>query len=142
MKLVDLNVLLYVVNEDAVYHQASLDWWEETLQGDEPVGLAWVVLLGFLRLSTNPAIFPSPLDSETALAKVGTWLSLDQTRLVRESDDHWHLLRSLLAETGSAGNLITDGHLAALAISHGATLVSFDNDFSRFPGLRWESPPR
>ena len=140
MKLVDLNVLLYVVNKDAVHHQASLDWWEETLQGDEPVGLAWVVLLGFLRLSTNPAIFPSPLDSETALAKLGTWLSLDQARLVRESDDHWHILCGLLAETGSAGNLTTDGHLASLAISHGATLVSFDNDFARFPGLRWESP--
>jgi len=142
MKLVDLNVLLYIVNKDAAHHQASLDWWEETLRGDEPVGLAWVVLLGFLRLSTNPAIFPHPLDSETALATVGHWLALDQARLVQESDDHWHILSSLLAETGSAGNLITDGHLAALAISHGATLISFDNDFSRFPGLRWESPPR
>jgi len=140
MKLVDLNVLLYIVNEDAVHHQVSLDWWEETLQGDEPMGLTWVVLLGFLRLSTNPLIFPHPLDAETALAKVGNWLSLDQTRLVQESDDHWHILSRLLAETGSAGNLITDGHLAALAIACGATLVSFDTDFARFPGLRWESP--
>lgn len=60
MKLVDLNVLLYIVNEDAVHHRASLDWWQETLQGDEPLGLAWVVLLGFLRLTTNPTIFPPP----------------------------------------------------------------------------------
>jgi len=142
MKLVDLNVLLYVINEDAVHHQASLDWWEETLQGDEPVGLAWVVLLGFLRLSTNPAIFPHPLDADTALAKVENWLSLDQTRLVQESDDHWHILTELLETTGTAANLTTDGHLAAIAISHGATLVSFDNDFARFPGLRWESPSR
>jgi len=141
MKLLDLNVLLYVVNEDAVHHHVSLDWWEETLQGDEPVGLAWVVLLGFLRLSTNPVIFPHPLDTETALAKVGNWLSLDQTRLVQESDDHWHILTELLEKTGMAANLTTDGHLAAIAISHGATLVSFDNDFARFPGLRWESPP-
>lgn len=141
MKLLDLNVLLYVVNEDAVHHQASLDWWEETLRGNEPVGLSWVVLLGFLRLSSNPATFPHPLDSETALAKVGAWLSLDQTRLVQETDDHWHILSDLLSKTGTAGNLTTDGHLAALAISHGATLVSFDHDFARFPGLRWESPP-
>ena len=77
----------------------------------------------------------------TALDKVDTWLSLDQTRLVQETDDHWHILQDLLAETGPAGNLTTDAHLAALAISHGATLVSFDNDFSRFPGLRWKSPP-
>ena len=140
MKLVDLNVLLYVVNEDAVHHQTTLDWWEETLHGDGPVGLTWVVLLGFLRLSTNPAIFPSPLDSETALAKAETWLSLGQTRLVQETADHWQILTDLLEATGVAGNLTTDGHLAALAISHGATLVSFDHDFARFPGLRWESP--
>lgn len=140
MKLVDLNVLLHVVNEDAVHHRASLDWWQETLQGDEPLGFAWVVLLGFLRLTTSPTVFPHPLDSEAALGKVDRWLSLDQTRLIQETDDHWHILTGLLAETGSAGNLIMDGHLAALAISHGATLVSYDNDFSRFPGLRWESP--
>lgn len=140
MKLVDLNVLLYVVNQDSVHHETALQWWEETLRGDEPIGLAWVVVLGFLRLSSNPAIFPDPLDAETALEKVSIWLSLDQMRLIRETDDHWHILRSLLDETGTAGNLTTDGHLAALAISHGATLVSFDSDFSRFPALRWENP--
>lgn len=140
MKLVDLNVLLYVVNQDSVHHETALQWWEETLRGDEPIGLTWVVVLGFLRLSSNPAIFPDPLDAETALEKVSIWLSLDQMRLIRETDDHWHILRSLLDETGTAGNLTTDGHLAALAISHGATLVSFDSDFSRFPALRWENP--
>jgi len=140
MKLVDLNVLLYVVNQDSVHHESALDWWEPALRGDEPIGLTWIVLLGFLRLSSNPAIFPDPLDAETALEKVSIWLSLDQSRLIRETDDHWHILRTLLDETGTAGNLTTDGHLAALAISHGATLVSFDSDFSRFPALRWENP--
>lgn len=140
MKLVDLNVLLYVVNQDSVHHESALDWWEQALRGDELIGLTWIVLLGFLRLSSNPAIFPDPLDAETALEKVSIWLSLDQSRLIRETDDHWHILRSLLDETGTAGNLTTDAHLAALAISHGATLVSFDSDFSRFSSLRWESP--
>ena len=140
MKLVDLNVLLYAVNSDSVHHAPALDWWQRTLDGDEPVGLAWVVLLGFLRLTTNPAIYPQPLQADEAIAKVGAWLSLDQIRLVQETEDHWHILAEMLAETGTAGNLTTDGHLAALAISHGATLVSFDNDFSRFPGSRWESP--
>ena len=140
MKLVDLNVLLYVVNRDSVHHESALGWWEETLRGEEPVGLTWMVLLGFLRLSSNSAIFPNPLDSEIALDKIGTWLSLEQTRLVRETDDHWHILLALLNDTGTAGNLTTDAHLAALAISHGATLVSFDSDFSRFSGLRCEKP--
>lgn len=140
MKLVDLNVILYVLNTDSVHHRAALDWWEETLRGDEPIGLTWIVLLGFLRLSTNPAIFPRPLGVEPALDRVGIWLALDQTRLVPETEDHWHVLSSLLNETGAAGNLTTDAHLAAIAISHGATLVSFDGDFARFPSLRFESP--
>ena len=142
MKLVELNVLLYAINRDSVHYETALDWWAEALQGDEPIGLPWTVLLGFLRLTTNPAIFPEPLDAEMAFARVDTWLGLDQTRLVQETEDHWHILPELLFETGPAGNLTTDAHLAALAISHGATLVSFDNDFSRFSRLRWQSPSR
>ena len=140
MKLVDLNVLLYVVNRDAPHHEAALRWWTSALQEDRPIGLAWTVLLGFLRLTSNPAIFPSPLTAETAIEKVDAWLGLEQVRLVQETQDHWHILRELLTEAGTAGNLTTDSHLAALALSHGATLVSFDHDFARFPRLRWENP--
>ncbi len=140
MKVVDLNVLLYAVNEDSVHHRAALRWWEGALNGDEVVGLPWIVLIGFLRLSTSPAVFPRPLDADTALRKVDAWLALGTTRLLRERDEHWDILRSLLVETGTAGNLTTDAHLAALTISHGAVLVSFDTDFSRFKGLRRETP--
>ena len=140
MKIVDLNVLLYAVNENSVHHSAAHRWWEGALNGEEPIGLAWNVLLGFLRLSVNSAVFPRPLDADTALRTVDAWLALEGTRLVREKDEHWEILRSLLADSGTAGNLTADAHLAALAISHGAILVSFDNDFSRFRGLRWESP--
>lgn len=140
MKVVDLNVLLYAVNENSVHHAAALRWWEKALNGDESVGLPWVVLIGFLRLSTNPSVFPQPLNSDEALHKVDAWLALDVTRVLTEKDEHWNVLRSLLAESGTAGNLTTDAHLAALTISHGAVLVSFDTDFSRFRGLRWEAP--
>ncbi len=142
MKIVDLNVLLYVVNENAPHHQALLQWWESAVNGDESLGLPWVVLLGFLRISTNPKIFPSPLQPATAISKVNTWLSLANIYLVREKDEHWDILRTMLAEAGTAGNLTTDAHLATLAISHGAVLVSCDSDFARFRGLRWENPIR
>ncbi len=140
MKIVDLNVLLYTVNQNSVHHSAARRWWEKAINGEEPIGLAWIVLLGFLRLSVKSDVFSHPLDADTALRKVDSWLALESTRLVREKDEHWDILRSLLGESGTAGNLTTDAHLAALAISHGAVLVSFDNDFSRFKGLRWESP--
>jgi toxin-antitoxin system PIN domain toxin len=140
VKLIDLNILLYAVNEDAAHHGPVLAWWEQAINGDEPLGLPWIVLLGFLRIATNPDIFPRPLDPETAIGKVDAWLSLDSTRLLREKDEHWDILRSLLAEAGTAANLVIDAHLAAFAISHGAVLVSCDTDFARFRGLRWENP--
>ena len=140
MKIVDLNVLLYALNRDSVHHAAALSWWEDAVNGDEPVGLAWPVLLGFLRLAVNPAIFPRPLDEETALRKVDNWLSLETVRVPTEKEEHWEILRGLLLKAGTAGNLTSDAHLAALAISHGAVLVSFDTDFARFEGLRWEKP--
>ena len=140
MKVVDLNVLLYVVNENAPQHRLLLNWWEHAINGDESIGLPWIVLLGFLRIATNPKIFPRPLDPATALGKIHTWLSLGNTSVVREKNEHWDILRTMLGETGTAGNLTTDAHLATLAVSHGAILASCDRDFARFRGLRWENP--
>jgi hypothetical protein len=140
VKIVDLNVLLYALNEDAQQHAPVLRWWDQALNGDEPIGLAWIVILGFLRLATQPRIFPRPLDSEQAIERISTWLSRPNVSVVQESDDHWRVLRELLVESGTAGNLTSDAHLAALAVSRGATLVSCDSDFARFRGLRRESP--
>jgi len=140
VKIVDLNVLLYAVNADSAHHAAVRAWWEKILGEDEPVGLPWVVLLGFLRLATNPSVFPRPLPLQAAVGKIDTWLALDNVRVARESDAHWSVMRGLLSATGTAGNLTTDVHLAALAISQDATLASCDADFGRFKALRWENP--
>ena len=142
MKLVDLNILLYAVNEDAPHHVPIVEWWNDALNGDETVGLAWPVVVGFLRISTNPRIFPEPLTSEVAVEQIDDWLGLDVVSVVMETRDHWRTLRDLLADVGAAGNLAADAHLAALAMTHGATLVSCDGDFARFDSLRWENPLR
>jgi hypothetical protein len=140
MKLVDLNLLLYAVNRNATQHRIAREFWEAALNGEEPVGLAWTVLLGFLRLSTRPGLFPSPLTTEEAVKCLEEWLSHPNTTMPVETDDHWRVLKGLVVSAGTAGNLTTDAHLAALAICRGAVLVSFDGDFSRFPGLRWKNP--
>lgn len=142
MRIVDLNLLLYAVNADAAQHQRAREWWEHAVNDEDTIGLAWVVLLGFLRVSTNPRIFPRPLAPGVAAAKLDAWLARDNVRVVREKDDHWETLKPLLGAAGTAGNLTTDAHLAALAISHDAVLVSTDTDFARFTGLRWEDPLR
>ena len=116
--------------------------WRNALKGLHSIGLPWVVLLGFLRLVTNPRVFPRPLSPDAASSRVDAWLSHDNVRVVREKDEHWDTLKQLLVSTGTAGNLTTDAHLAALAISHDAVLVSSDTDFARFDGLRLENPLR
>lgn len=140
MRIVDLNVLLYAVNAGSVHHAAVRAWWERTLSEDDTVGLPWLVLVGFLRVATNPRVFLRPLDPKAAIGRIDAWLALDNVRLAREKDDHWEVLRGLIAGAGTAGNLATDAHLAALAISHDATLASCDTDFARFKGVRWENP--
>lgn len=120
MKIVDLNVLLYAVNSDAALHQRVRAWWEAAVNDEETIGLPWVVLLGFLRLTTNPRVFPRPLAPDAAAAKVDTWLAQDNIRIVSEKDDHWESLKTLLHHSGTAGNLTTDAHLAALALTHDA----------------------
>ena len=142
MKVVDVNVLLYSINEQAPEHQRIHRWWEVALTSDESVGLPWLVLAGFLRLSTNPKVFSAPLPVDDALSQITAWLGAKAVTTISEKPNHWAVLRSLLAETGTAGNLTTDAHLAALAITHDATMVSCDNDFSRFRTLRWENPAR
>jgi predicted nucleic acid-binding protein len=62
--------------------------------------------------------------------------------VIHPTERHAGILRNLITHVGTAGNLTTDAHLAALAIEHGAQLCSADADFSRFPGLRWVDPLR
>jgi toxin-antitoxin system PIN domain toxin len=140
MKLVDLNLLLYAINRDAAQHRAARRWLEATLSGDEPVALPWIVLIGFLRVATHRRILPKPLTAEQALSVVDGWLQQPAVRPLQAGPQHWPILRELLSETGTAGNLSTDAHLAALAIENGSQLCSADTDFGRYPRLRWINP--
>ena len=140
MKIVDVNVLLYAINEDAPQHRKAREWLERTLSGAEPVGFDWTVLLAFLRLSTRSAIFPHPLRLGQAFDVVRSWLDQPCAEIVDAAEAHLDVLETLLEPLGSAGNLTADAHLAALSLEFGAELCSCDSDFSRFPGVRWVNP--
>lgn len=140
MKLIDANVLLYAVNEDAPQHPKARAWLEKTLSGSEPVAFEWTVLLAFLRLSTRSAVFPRPLTPAQAIEIVGSWLDQPCAEVVDAAERHLEVLARLLDPLGTAGNLTADAHLAAIALEYGAELCSCDADFARFPKLRWTNP--
>lgn len=140
MKVPDVNLLLYAVDAAAPRHEQARNWLEETLSGTEEVGWAWAVVLGFLRVSTNAAVFEEPLATADAFAHLEDWLAVPVAAPLVPGPDHVALVRRLLEPLGVAGNLTSDAHLAALAIEHGAELCSSDNDFARFDGLRWSDP--
>jgi uncharacterized protein len=140
VRVVDANLLLYAVDDSSPHHAAAKRWLERQLSGAETFAFAWTVLLAFVRLTTNPRVFDTPLTGEEALDLVDSWLEQPNTTVIHPTDRHSRLLRELLAPLGTAANLVADAHLAALSIEHGAELCSADRDFERFPRVRWLNP--
>jgi toxin-antitoxin system PIN domain toxin len=132
MIIVDTNVLLYAVNNDSRQHDPAHRWLTNALGSTDTVGFCWAVLLGFVRISTHQAIMPNPLRVEDAFDVIDAWLDSSRAIVVEPTTRHRHILRGLLTQSGAAGNLTTDAHIAALAIDHGATVATFDRDFARF----------
>jgi toxin-antitoxin system PIN domain toxin len=136
----DLNLVVYAHNRDAPNHTSARAWWEGLLNRAEPVAIPWVVVLGFLRLMTHRAVLITPMTSAAAMTQIRAWFARPNVERLEPGPQHLDLLDRLLSAAGTAGNLTTDAHLAALAIEHQCELHSNDNDFARFPGLRWRNP--
>jgi toxin-antitoxin system PIN domain toxin len=140
MIIPDLNLLIHAYNSGSPVHGRARAWWEATLGDPAPVGLPWAVAMGFIRITTHPRILERPLTPDDACRRVEAWLEQPQVLLIHPGERHADLLFGLLRQLGTAGNLTTDAHLAALAIEHQAELQSSDADFARFQGLRWRNP--
>lgn len=140
MILPDVNTLLYAVNSSSDQHGVALKALRQGFDSPRGVAFAWTALLAFLRLTTRRGIFPRPLSVDDALQVIEHWLGHSQAQVVHPGERHAAILGRLLKSAGTAGNLTADAHFAALAIEHGATVLSFDRDFARFEGLQWTLP--
>jgi len=138
--LIDTNLWLYASLRETPFHGRARSWLETIFNGDEPIALPWSVVLAVLRISTQSRLMRHPLRAEQALDLAEGWLCHPLVALVQPGPRHWTLLRSLIEATGTAGNLTSDAHLAAMAIEHDCTLASGDSDFRLFPGLRFHNP--
>ena len=140
MILVDANLLLYAENSQCECHAAARRWWDEQLSGTQPVGLCWPVLNAFIRIGTNPRLHQRPLLLREAVLRVQSWLHQPCVQLVQPTDSHWEIFQRVLLASQAVANLVSDAHVAALAIEHNAVLFSTDADFTRFRGLKWKNP--
>lgn len=135
MKIVDLNVLIYATDTESKHHDSARSWFDTAMSSSSTIGLPTAVTVGFVRLATNPRVMLRPLNPNRAIDIVESWISRSSVSVPQPTARHYTVLRELLDATGVGGNLVSDAHLAALAIEHGAELCTYDSDFARFPGV-------
>lgn len=141
--LVDANVLLYARDETSPFHEAARAWMTDHLNGPVRIGLPWPSLTAFLRISTHPRASAAPLSPEDAWAQLNDWLAAPAAWVPVPTERHAELLGRLVRRHRCSGPLVTDAHLAALAIEHGLVIVSADTDFARFADeVVWVDPLR
>ena len=136
----DLNLLVYAYNDAAPFHVPALRWWEGLVNGSERIGVPWVVATGFVRVLTHPSVRERPATPMQAVDYVEEWFQFPHVAPLNPGAEHLMLLRRNLAAAGVGANLVTDAHIAALAMEHQGVVHSNDADFGRFPGLRWRNP--
>jgi toxin-antitoxin system PIN domain toxin len=136
----DLNLLVYAHNDGAPFHDSAKLWWEGLVNGAERVGVPWIVIAGFVRLMTHPRVLARPVDPEDAVDRVREWFQFPHVMPINPGADHLVLFRRNVLAAGVGANLVTDSHIASLAMEYQAEVHSNDTDFSRFPGLRWRNP--
>jgi len=140
VNLLDANILLHAYNTASEHHRQARRWLEDALTGSAPVAFCWATVLAFLRIVTNPRAVRRPLAIAQARGIVDSWFAVPVVTVLQPTDRHWQILGALLVAGQASGPLASDAHLAALAIEHGATLITNDRDFARFAGLRVEYP--
>jgi uncharacterized protein len=138
----DINLLVYTYNELAPMHSKARNWWETLLSSDELVGIPWAVSIGFIRLMTHRQVLEKPMAVEACCEIVQEWFGRSNVQPLEPGTRHLSIFRSLLSRIGTGGNLVTDAHVAALVVEHSCELHTNDDDFSRFPGLRFLNPLR
>lgn len=134
MYLLDANILIYACNELAPEHKVVRRWLDGALDGAVPVATTDIVELALLRLTTLPRAPGIPPVSKP-LAFLEALHARPGARRIGPSDHHRAQFTRLCRQHAIRGNDVYDAFLAALALEHGATLVTHDRGFVRFEGL-------
>lgn len=140
MIIPDANLLIYTRNSEVAKHEAAAAWWESCLNGEERIGLSWAVATTYVRVCSMARLFASPIPVGRLLDEVEEWLEQPAVRVIEPTENHLQAMRSIAEPLGLGGDIMSDVHLAALALEYGAVVHTADNDFARFNGVRWHNP--
>jgi toxin-antitoxin system PIN domain toxin len=136
----DVNLLIYAANKHSAHHERAWTWMNELFGSSRQIGLPAMVLWGYIRIGTSEAVLREPLATAEALGHIRHWFSQNGVVRAEPGLHHWEILGTLLSSSRLTGSRTSDAVLAAIAIEHGATLASTDQDFKRFDGLNWVDP--
>lgn len=100
MIIPDINLLVFSYSQEAPRHRMAREWWQGLMTDREPVGIPWVVTLGFVRLVTHPAVLEAPLPPKAALARLGQWFSREHVQSLDPGPRHLLILEELFEATG------------------------------------------
>jgi uncharacterized protein len=132
----DLNVLLAASRSDHPQHTPALGWLEQAVAGCATGGSIEVlpmIAAGFLRLATNPRVFPSPTPIRAAIDFIDSVLAVPGAEMP-ELGREWPTLREFAAAHNLSANDLTDAWIAAAVRTIGSHLVTFDRGFTRLLG--------
>jgi toxin-antitoxin system PIN domain toxin len=140
MILTDVNILVHAYRRDAELYEPLRQWLEEAMNAIEPLGVSDFISSAFVRIVTNPRIYPDPSPMEPALSFIELVRTAPSSVVIYPGPGHWQIFANLCRATNAQGNLVPDAYFASLAIESGSEWISMDRDFARFPGLRWRRP--
>jgi uncharacterized protein len=136
----DVNVLLYAYRRDSTAHSEYAGWLQQSMAGHEPVGVSELVLSAVVRLATNHRIYRQPSPVSEVLDFCQAVRTAPAAVSLRPGIKHWEIFAQLCRDVGATANIVPDAYHAALAIENGATWISTNRGFARFPLLQWRSP--
>lgn len=138
---VDVNVLLYASDASSRFHEQATAVLERLARGPGLVYLFWPTIMSYLRISTHPAVFASPLSLEEAVANVESLIGLPHVRCPGEGETFWGRFLDVARDAVPRGNLVSDAHLVALMRENGVRVIwTHDRDFRRFRGIEVRDP--
>jgi toxin-antitoxin system PIN domain toxin len=131
----DSNILIYLAFKGAKEYKATLNVVNRIFAAREIVILTEAIVLSFLRISTS--LKPTPLMEKEAREFLDALLDYPHLQLFAPSVPHYKNLTANLVKQKIKGNLVMDAHIAEVALLTNSTIITNDDDFKKFPRVKF-----